>query len=290
MDSLKLILGKGMAALAVFVAVGALADDAAPVAPAAGTSVAPVAAPAKSDAKIVGILDLRPSYLPASGEFRTENMIEGGYKFNKTVQVTYVQFFNTNLFAPKADERTGVSLSNEGGFIRTRLSKLLTSGDLTFSMQNRAYLPVRTVDRDRGMITAVRQYLTLNQKISKVVSLTAMEIPILHLYSKSGLGARANPSFENRVYLIGDIQLSDKLSLSVPVMFHVTKNRDHAGKAGATTFFAWINPELGYEVSDNLSVGVGYYSDNLVNGDGSGLSINEGLKAGVFQLVATMSL
>lgn len=286
-----------MTALAVLVASAGANADTTPVAaatapaPAATTLTAPVAAPA-SAGSLIGILDLRPSVQAADGGLYSENTLEVGYKFDKTVAVSFAQFFNTNLL-DKSPGTTGINLTLPGAFIRTRLSKLYTNGDFNFGMQNRIYLPYTQAERNNGKVASIRQYLTFSQKLSNVFTVTAMEIPILHVYTRAGTGSAAMPIFENRVYLITDINITDKLSLSLPVMFHVTKYRNFVAGAknnSATTYFMWINPELGYAINDNLSVGVGYYSDNLVKSDLSGMDVSAGLKAGIAQAFVTMNL
>ncbi len=277
-----------LATLALLAASGGAVGDTAP------SVVAAVPAPVAPASSLIGVLDLRPSYLPGVGGGYSENLLEVGYKFNSTYSVSYAQFFNTNIYDPTTGpDEGGVRLTLPGSFIRTRANKVLQSGDFNLGLQNRLYLPLASAERDNGKITSIRQYFSFNQKVSETLSFTASVIPIAHVYSRAvGVKGSANPAFENRVYLITNINLSEKLSFSLPLMFHQTKARSAAGAAnsGAWTFFAWANPELGYQINPNVAVGVGYYSDNLIKADLSGWDVRNGLVNGVAQLFATMEL
>ena len=247
-------------------------------------------APAAAESKIVGSVDIRPSVKSKVGSNHLENTVEAGYQFKKGHILTAVQYWENNLHSndPAAE---GTTLYDT--FLRARVNKFahLAEG-LYLSIQTRTYLPVTQASRDKGMVAIFRNYITLTQKVNDVFTLTLSELPIFHAYSVPGVNGKANPVYENRVYLIGDFQLTEKLSLSVPLMFHQTKARNFEGAAnsGAWSYFLWTYPELTYETSSNTSVGFAYYSSNLVQADLSGLSIGDGLEDGVFQLVFGASL
>ncbi len=283
-------------ALTILVASVGLGEETVPAAATAAAPAATVTASAAAPAagSMIGILDLRPSAILSTGKYYTENLIELGYKFSPKVAVSYAQFFNTNIFdKDSVAGENGVSPTFPGGFIRTRVNKIYQNGNFDMGLQNRTYLPLLQAERDNGKIATIRQYVNFNQKVNETLSLTAAVIPIAHVYSRAtGTSGKANPAFENRVYLIANVNITEKLSLFMPVMFHQTKARSAAGASndGAWTFFAWINPEIGYQINDNLAVGIGYYSDNLVKSDLSGFDLSQGLKAGVTQVFATMNL
>jgi len=242
-------------------------------------------APAASESKIVGSVDIRPSVKSKVGSNHLENTVEAGYQFQKNRIVTVVQYWENNLHNNDAAAE-GTTLYDT--FLRTRINKVANLAEgLDLSFQNRTYLPVTQASRDKGMVAIFRNYITLTQKVNDVFTLSLSELPIFHAYSVPGVNGKANTVFENRVYLIGDIQLSQKLSLSIPLMFHQTKARSFEGAANSSawSYFLWTYPELTYELSSNTSVGFAYYSSNLVQADLSGLSIGDGLEDGVFQVV-----
>ncbi len=252
----------------------------------AGTSSAEVTAPTS---KAVAGVDIRPSWDPATGVLRSEDSVELGYQFRPGRQVTYVQAFNTHLTTPGSEQRFGSKLDR--GYIRTSLSKLAEDASLGLSLsyQNRIYLPTADYDQAAGMITLVRNYVTLTKVISDRVSVSLVEMPILQAYSRAGTvgatGASANSIFENRVYLIGYFKLSSKFSLSVPLMFHQTRYADFQAGAknnAAWTLFLWTYPELTYSLTDTTSLGLAYYSGDLLKA--------EGWKTGTFQFAVTAYL
>jgi len=247
---------------------------------------------------ITGTIDLRPSWTTKGGTLGTEDLLAAGYKITPDTSVSYFQALTTNLLSREASS-SGVNAQLDVGYLKTKVNNLWVSDskDLSLSYENRTYLPVNQAAQDSKMITTIRNYLKLRKKISESVSVSAFEIPIVHLHEQAGVTldgtSSANAAFSNRVYLIADITLSAKLSLSVPILFHQTKHRDFASSAtnnDSWRFLLWINPELTYSITDNYSVGLGYYSDNLVLSDLSQFDIGNGLEKGIVQLAFTASL
>lgn len=246
----------------------------------------------------MGMLDVRPGYLPKSGEFYSENAAELGAKIGKNAQLSYFQAFNSNLLS-RNEATTGVAPSMQPGYIRGKLNNIWENAEnkLKLSYEQRLYLPVTEAQQNTGLIFASRNYFKLNRKINDTVSLTLSEIPIFFLNSRSGVGAgataRANNIFENRVYLIADFTLTEKLSLSIPLMFHQTRtgNYGEAANANGWSHFVWTAPELDYQVAANTTLGVAYYNnDSLMAADLSDTNISGALESGVVQLVFTQTL
>jgi len=253
------------------------------------------AVPAASESKFVGGIDLRPSVKTKFGTNHSEDTLEFGYQWAKNRIFTVVQYFETNL---KNSDPGAEPFTLYDTFLRTRINKIAELADgLSFSYQSRIYLPASQGSKDRGMIATFRNYLTLSQKVNDVVTLTLSDLPILPVYTGGGVGsgetASANAYFENRVYLIGDFQITSKLSLSVPIMFHQTRYSNFSEGAknnNAWTYFLWTYPEITYELTGNTSVGLAYYSSNLVKSDLSELTLGDGLEDGVLQLVFAATL
>lgn len=250
-------------------------------------------APTPAASNVFGMLDMRPSLTVTGSNAYMENALEAGYKFSPNVQLTYLAAFDTNL----ADStKQGLGLKMWNGFFRMRVRNLLQSDDksLALSYQGRLYTPTDTDEQAKGYVTSLRTYLSLTKKISNNFSLGLHEIPVLHAYSKSGFNGRANRAlFENRLMLDSTIQIIGPVSLYVPIIYSLSTYQNHIAGAvnnNATTSTIFIYPELGVELSANHSVGLSYYSGNLVKGDLSATTISAGLSDGVAQLFWTATL
>lgn len=256
------------------------------------------AAPAAPVSKVVGTMDLRPSMRLADDSFHTENAFELGYQFAPGRILTAVQYFETNLSNPSPNI-SGANVTVYDTYLRARFNKLWEDKDLglSFSYQNRTYLPVSQASRDKGMIATFRNYLTLSKTISDSVTFTFSELPIFGVYDRPGVvnakgELTANMAFENRLYFITDISLVKDLRLSLPLFLYQTRARSMAGAVNdaAWTFTAVVWPELTYTVADNMSLGLSYYSSNLIAKDFSQTTISDGLSKGTVQVVLGATL
>ena len=254
--------------------------------------------PTDTQVSAMGMLDIRPGLVTKSGEMLTENAVELGAKFGKKYQLSYFQAFNSNLYS-RSETTTGVSPSIQPGYIRGKVNDIWENAEnkLKLSYEQRVYLPVMESQGNTGMIFASRNYFKLSRPINEVVKLTLSEIPILFVNSKSGVGsgatANANNIFENRVYLITDIQITEKLTLSIPLMFHQTRKANYEGAANSSswTFHVWASPELDYSLTDNTTLGLAYYNNaSLFSPDLAYTNFGPGLESGVVQLVFTQVL
>lgn len=255
-------------------------------------------APAPGGGKFYGLAELRPSFTTAAGEWHTENTLEAGWQFNKNVRVTYLQWFNTNL-APvrgSSDDGKGMNIVPQDGIFRIKANNLWTSEDKTasFNFQGRAYTPTYAPKRDAGFITTLRSYFTFKKTVANgLVDLIASETPTFHAFTRAGYNNTANPLFENMVIAEVDLHLTKTLTFSFPFILQNIRHR--AFQAGAKfndrwETFAYIWPELDWEVSDHHTLGVAFYSDNLFKDDFSGLTVGTGLEKGVVQFVWTATL
>jgi hypothetical protein len=259
-------------------------------APAATTTTAAVQAP--TEAKVTGILETRPTatFVGTDG-YTTENTIGLGYQFNPNFELGAVQYFDTNLSNGRG--RTGnQDVFVQDGFLRAKFNNLYKTESFSFSYEPRAYLPTKRSAREAGMITTVRNYLKFAYKASDSVTLTAMELPIFHFYDNAGTAGSANPGFENRVYLIADFNLGGGFAFSLPVYFHQLKFRTLTGAAnsGKWDFFVYTWPELTYAVTDNVTLGVAYRSENLMTSDMSSFTFDSGFNTGAVQAIMAVTL
>lgn len=256
------------------------------------TTTLPSVAPTAPGPVITGNIDIRPSVQTSDGFAYSEDAMEFGVRFAPGRQLTYVQTFYT---AEPGKELNVLKLTTSPGFIRAKVPNIATlPGGVTVSYEERTYLPTWEYDRDRGQIASFRNYFKFNKDFSPLFSLTFMELPVFHIFSKPGNNTSANPAFENRFYLVATFNITDKITAYFPVMFHATRNRDGYAAdptySGNWSYFAWINPEIYYQVMPNLSLGAGYYSGNMVAKDLSKITIEDGLKNGVVQFFANVSL
>lgn len=224
---------------------------------------------ATTGGQLTGGVDIRPSIAPyGDAQLFTENTIDIGYKFNDKFSIGYLQGFYTNLH-----NHSDTPFYFDVGFLKASVSNLFVSEDesLSLSYSTRLYTPTRASSREAGFITANRHYFTLSKKFSDNFSLHGSQVTVLYVYDRAGNGSSAYPVVENRFYLIGDITLAKGLSLSLPIFFHQTRHRSYQAGAknnDAWSFFVWTWPELLYSLSPKTSVGVAYYSDNLLEADG----------------------
>jgi hypothetical protein len=125
-----------------------------------------------------------------------------------------------------------------------------------------------------------------------------MYAPTVFFYSQPGITlgeeSESNPTFQHRAQIAFDESLFDgKLSLSVPVLFYLTKHRDYVGGAkhnNVWTSYVGLAPELGYEISPGFSTGIALITPNLLDSQMSDSSVNHGRTSAVSQLIMRASL
>ncbi len=266
--------------------------DTATATEASSASVSTAAIQAPTEARITGVLEARPTMtIKGADNITTENTVGLGYQFNPNFEIGAIQYFDTNVSSPDP-ARTGADVLVQDGFVRAKFNNLYKTEDFSFGYEPRVYLPTRAGFRDAGGIAMIRNYLKFAYKASPSVTLTAMELPIFHFYDRAANGTVANTAFENRVYLIADFDLGKGFALSLPLYFHQTKARNAAGttNGGNWTTFVYTWPEITYAVSPNVTLGVAYRSDNLMNDTMSGFTLGDGLEVGAFQAILGVTL
>jgi hypothetical protein len=247
--------------------------------------------------KILGLLDIRPSWTTKAGEWHTENTLEGGYQFDRQTRLSYVQFANTNIYNPAAGNPgaiSGVGLALQDGFLRFKRSELWVSSDkqTSVSYQARLYTPTFGARRDAGFISFLRQYFTWMHKAG-IVDFIVSEAPAVYGYTQAGYSGTANPLLENMVVAELDIHLAKGVILSLPIIVEQFRYRSYA--AGARYNNSWLNqlwawPELDIEVTDHHTIGLAYYTDNFMRDDFSAFVPSRAVGNGVAQFIWTMVL
>ena len=246
--------------------------------------------------KIVGFIDVRPTWGISKDEAHTENTLALGYDFNPDLHVGAVQYIDTNLVSPGKE---GLGVRSTGTLVRAKFNNIWKNSTETtaFHYECRFYLPTTEGLQDEGSITTMRNYLKLSHKVSDTVTLTVMDLPILFFHSQDGFvkdgQAQANKAFENRVYLIADFALASNLSFSLPLFFHQGRHRNFAAGAAnndAWSFYLYSWPELTYRVDEHYSVGLSFYTGSFVQDDLSGFDLVKGFENGSAQFVFNASL
>lgn len=291
---------------ALFFAVTTVAEEANQAASSTETVTAP------SAAGVSASVEVRPSVkseeITEQGQttetkmpkYFSENTIDLGYQLSPKIYTGVRQSFDSSFYS-FSDNGSRLSAKLTDSVVRAKISDIWSDAAIgtSLSYEPRLYLPVAQSKRDAGMVAALRNYVSLSQKVTDSVSITLFEIPILHAYNRSAVlsdGAlTANPVLENRVYLLTSVNITDSLTFDFPLMLNSVRFAQSAGasKSGRLEHTLWIYPELSYKLDSTWTVGGAYYSDNLFkyeNDENMGLDIGRGLGAGVAQLLVRASL
>ncbi len=248
---------------------------------------------AASESKIIGQLDIRPSYLGSAADWHTENTLEGGYQFDKNTKLSYVNYFNTNIYHAVQGNVMNGGLDIQDGFLRFKRANIWSnSSGLSLNYQARAYLPTWAYRRDNGFVLGIRNYATLMQTVGDVDFIFA-EAPTVYGYGRANANSgKANIAFTQMAILEADFHLSKSLTLSLPIIFQNDHYREAAGASNSGawvhTLYAW--PELDFEIADHQTIGFAFYTDNFVTGDLSGFTPGDAMKGATYQFIYNLAL
>jgi len=252
--------------------------------------------PAQSESKVFGTLDLRAEYYSSMAQYDTSDYAELGYQFNKDLKIGWYQGFDSNIYNSSyvmaSAGKDGFAPMLDQSFLRTRVTNVWTNGDWALNYESRIYAPTWKAERDQGNITRLYNAFKLARKVNNTLTLTAVEVVAPQIFSVAGVGKTANPWYQNRVYLIGDINITSKLTLSIPVLLYTDFNREFAGadNSGKTTNLLYMWPELDYALNDHLTLGVAYVTGNMVKPDFSETTMGDAFKNSVVQAIVTTTL
>ncbi len=242
-------------------------------------------APSAPQSKFFGVLDLRPSVSTKSGVLGSENTIEAGYQFDSTWRLSYAQWWNTA-------KNLSDGLYTHDGFFRLRGSNLYDNGVVTVSYQGRLFLPTFASRREAGFVTSVFNQLKMAVQLSPDLTLSFSTAPTYLHFSRTSFNGKANTVFQNIGMANLDIKLSNRLTLSLPLYLISSRTHSVSGLAGSGEWshLLVVWPELAYSLNANHSVGLSYYSDNLMSPTLDRFNIAQGLNNGVLQAFWTVSL
>lgn len=231
-----------------------------------------------SPSKIFGFLDLRPSYAPSSGSVRSENTVEAGYEFNPEYRLTYVQWWNTT-----ANFYEGIYAHD--GFFRFRANRVAGGSKLALNYQARLFLPTFVARQQAGFVGSVFNQLQLAWTVSPEVSVSVSTAPNIPFFTRAANAGRANLAFENLAVASFDWTVFPDLMVSLPFFFISRKARTVEGARGSSDWshllIFW--PEVSYNLTKNVTVGLSYYTDNLVSSSIDALTLDNAFANGVFQ-------
>jgi len=247
--------------------------------------------PTDAEQKLIGVLELRPSWETANGKNFGDNSAELGYQFRKNIGVTYKQEFTNNIYDPTTSP--GFDLRASDGYFVGYLDDVWTSGSWAFSYEPRVYLPTLREKREAGFQTAIFNQLKFGNHLSEAAYIELSAAPIVHAYSQAGFegedGPEASPIFENQWQLLTEVTFFDgKLLLSVPIKLDQKRHGDFAAGAKFNDGWShklWMHPELTYQVLDNIAIGTAFMSENFIRDDFSAFRIGEGFSEGTAQII-----
>jgi len=242
---------------------------------------------------LIGSIDIRPT-LSTDGHDTAgiENEIVLGYKVTPNTQFSYTQAFTTNL-SNHGD--TGLNLLADTGWFKGKFKNVWVSEDEDDSAtyEFRVYTPTQGKARDAGLISGLRNSISLKKKLGATTSVSMYYVPVFWFYNKPGANNEANKWFDHRVYLVADWDITDKLAFSFPLLMSQSRYRNFAKGAknnNKWTYDAIIYPEVTYSLNDNVSLGLALRSGVLFESDLSNFSIGNAIKDSATQLVLNVSL
>jgi hypothetical protein len=248
-----------------------------------------------------GWIDLRPSWTGSAGTVHAENEAALEYRLGGATSFGYTQEFRSNLLRAGIESTsTGLELVMGDGYLWGNFAEFarVPGTGITFSYEPRLYLPTARAEQKAGLIFATRQYLKANWRLTSNLDLFLWEIPIGYVYYVEGYeeedGPVANRSFENRIEAGPRLTLFDeKVVFKMPLVVQSLRHRHYSPDAandGGWAHYVWVNPEILVTVAENTVVGLGYYSDTLMDESLSRGDVEGGLKRGVVQAIFQQSL
>lgn len=253
-------------------------------------------APQPNDQKPILLFQTRPSWESETGKFFTDDLIEAGYQFNKNVSISYRQEFGYNAAGSLIEFEDGYRLGS--GLIRAQFKNIFSVNRWSFAYEPRLYFPTDEDKRNQGMILSTRNYLKLSYTGERS-NFHLWEVPIFHQYSLRGYTTetekgpqdKANPYFENRLFLIWELGNGSQWNLWAPLMLRHVRYSDFSQTATNNdnwTYLLEIHPELMYQINSNVGMGIGYESGNFIKEDV--LDVGNAFRTGKIQLIFQLSM
>jgi hypothetical protein len=247
---------------------------------------------------LYGYLEFRPSYTTKVGEIHTENTADVGLKIMPTMKAGYLQWFSTNLIS-NLPTTQGLNLTANDGFFYFKAKDILKSKDEKWiaAYQLRLLTPTDSTKVKAGYLTTIRNQFQISYKYNDFIKTDLEYRPMVHVYNRASVQGSdgtvaSNPAFDHQFVLNQEIHPAEKLTLYLPVVYQITTFRQEAGAANSGRWkkLMIFLPELDYEINPMHTIGISYYTDNLISAYGSGLNLSSGFEKGVVQLVWGINL
>jgi|GEM_PF-1645776 len=247
---------------------------------------------------LYGYLEFRPSYTTKIGEIHTENTADAGFKIAPNMKLGYAQWFSTNLIS-NLPSTQGLNLTANDGFFYFKARDVWKSSNEKWMAAYQLRL-ITPTDRNKfkaGYVTTIRNQFQISHKYNDFFKTDFDYRPILHVYNRASVAGlngavAANPAFDHQFVLNQEIHPAEKFSLYLPLIYQLSTFRQDAGVTSPGNWrklmIFW--PELDYEINPIHTVGISYYTDNLISAYGSGLDLSNGFQKGVAQLVWGINL
>lgn len=283
-------LGKKLAVAAALVAAGAAwaaPEDAATLgvgAPQGTLETSPTGG--TSTARITGWYDLRPSLAP--GQTRAEHEVAGLVAFGGRYQLGYVQRFWTPF-----TNAQGQGYLPDEGWLHFDAARLFTARQFDLNYQARAVLPTAAGSPARGYLGQFRQHVEGSWRARPWLTLQLREGVIAEAFKKNAEGdAGRIPTWDNRAEFEVALQpFGEQWKIRLPLLVQTRLFRMSPETEGRNVGHElWVEPEITYAFSNNLTFGAAYYSAALVGEDLGLAATDRGFKNGVYQLIMAASL
>lgn len=252
--------------------------------------------------KTENFIEFRPTFTPLTGKFHTENAFELSFKLDENTKVSYVQYFNTNLYNPSEKKLIFRQFGFAWGdaYARIKFNNVWESADKNTSVdiQERLYLPTAAAGEtypsriDQGMITTSRTYLTVHHEFFPFLEMSLGYAPSIFIFRRSGYAAGAkevaNPAFEHLIEQRTNFEIMNNILITIPIVFRANKNRDHFDDSALSDRWGYILstvPEIDWDINARHTIGAVYVSGNLLKADASGTNWKTGFTKGLIQLL-----
>lgn len=242
--------------------------------------------------------ELRPTWTPSREKFHSDNDLELEYRFSPGFALGYTQGFELRLYDGQSQQKN-VDAQPCLGFLAAEFGDLWKSADskTSFGYTARLNAPTEKENREAGMLTGLGNFFKLRHDFSPTLALTAIEAPLLHVYSRAG-GERdgvssANPRFENRLGIAAELSFFKRaLKVRLPAVLQAVRFADFEKGAHHNDTWAaalWITPEVTYALTGSTTVGLAY-AENFVKEESQTLNELDFTHSGTAQFIFQQAL
>lgn len=214
--------------------------------------------------KLEGYVELRPSWVPNDSAVRLENNVYFGPRFSNGWLLAYRQEFQNDLAGGQ-----GRDITLGDGWIEYSAYPAVQRGPFTVNAEFHGIVPVASAATETKLVAGARTYLEGMVAVLPRVGLFSRLMPRWNVYG-SGQPTADRILFENQ-FEIGPYAnfFSDKLTLRLLARW--TLGRIQAvGGAAQWQHQLQLTPEVRYQFSPQLVLGLGQCSGSMIESDFGG--------------------